>query len=246
MRSFSKRPCGRSLACALLFSMISATAPTSAMDGAKPAPGTPGRSAQPVAPEAVPVPEATADANAATSKSAAGEAAPATAPGSAPVPTEPGRPDIFNEQAQKTLESERITSSTRVHPLANKFPDQDVIVCSAGCEPGGRVVYKQAKATQRAVDTAEMVPSSAQAGSGSVIAKDNALTCVAGCYSTPKVYRAVEKRADLVPLTTVAPVAAESGADAGKVQKARQPTMGSGDWMNKINEDRKAKGAPAP
>ena len=156
-------------------------------------------------------------------------------------------------------------------------------------------------------EQAEMIPSSARAGDAASGRPGGAVTCVAGCYSTPKSYHGVDKRADLVPLDALKPAAspvlapaalpfapaavapeaaakpavpragaiadaprASAAADGGKwtatvapapadappvappatapadanAQKAKQRSMGSGDWMNKINDDRSGTAAP--
>lgn len=134
-------------------------------------------------------------------------------PDSVPLPP-PDEKDVYNQFAKEVLKSERAGNADAVHPLAAKYPNDDVIVCQAGCAPGGEIVYKERK-KPRVAETAEMVPTSSRPSANS-----NTLSCVAGCYTTPKAYKSVEKRNDLIapapaPQASAAPKpAATAAADA--------------------------------
>jgi hypothetical protein len=235
----------------------------SAEEAAHPAAKKPARIADPE-PAVTPPAAERASAPAAAPAAAAPKATPAAASESSPAPVKPAAPqkaeapkaagsghveptvptgnDVFSERAKEVLEAEsNIKQSAKVHPLALRYPDHDVIVCTAGCGPGGRVIYKERKDRRRGVGQAQMIPTSAQAGSApSTAAASNALTCIAGCFTTPKSYRAVEKRADLVTLPAAnetTPPAAEQPAPEAQAPQAgvgATADMLSGKWTTSV------------
>lgn len=196
-------------------------------------------SAAPAAPKATP---AAAPANQ-SAPAQAGE--PKSAGNGHVAPTLPSASDVYNERANEVLEAESSVKQTaKVHPLALRYPDHDVIVCTAGCGQGGRVVYKERKDRRRGIAQAQMIPTSAQASpEAAPAAASNALTCIAGCFTTPKSYRAVEKRADLVNVPMVSQAAPALPAAAAPEAQASQPGVGatadmfSGKWTSSDAED---------
>ncbi len=114
-------------------------------------------------------------------RSSSSAAAPAVAAAAKPAA------NYYDRRASETLKRDEQLSASPPHPLALAHPGYDVVVCEGGCqdERGPEIVYMERTPAPAVVDTAEMVPSSWDAaGSGPLI------SCLGGCYDTPKRYAA--------------------------------------------------------
>ena len=138
--------------------------------------------------------------------------------------------DYYDRRAKDLLQSEMDKSKVELHPLMQAHPDSYVVVCTAGCVSG------------RGAEIVSMLPKPAANQSPSAapatINGGNVISCVAGCgadgytsiASTPDSGTAVAATVGEW-MTTVAKVPASAEAPAPK-------SAGSGDWMDKINQDR--------
>jgi hypothetical protein len=143
------------------------------------------------------------------------------------------------------------------HRLQAPFPDHNVVVCLAGCVTGRETIVFFERRTVTDVITTATAPVAtgfirvADAGSSGAItsgqapvAEPGGVTCVAGCYNTPKTYSG---RRDVAAVPAAAPVtgrvfegtwltAAKEPvtvpAPAPTVKK-RRPTSGGSDWFTK-------------
>lgn len=145
-------------------------------------------------------------------------------------------PDDFGKRAQEALKAENAVQ--KPHPLQERYPDHNVVVCEAGCGPGGRVVFKEKKGARQPVDQAEMVTTSDGAEAE---ADDGVLNlyCAAGCYDSKKVIRSVE-----VPRSQQTPKPRADGARQDGTKNASNSE--SGKWLAKINEEASAQKPSAP
>jgi uncharacterized protein YegJ (DUF2314 family) len=133
--------------------------------------------------------------------------------------------DDFGRRAQEALKAENAVR--KPHPLQEKYPDYNVVVCEAGCGPGGKIVFKEKKSARQPVDYVEMATTSDAGSSGQDDAVLN-VVCAAGCYDSKKVTRAVE----LPRLRSTAKTRAE-------VDGAQKSSNGeSGKWLARINEEK--------
>lgn len=171
---------------------------------------------------------------AATPKAAEAPAVPATqqAVPQAPVQS-PSAPqhDVYSERTDKILKSEPGVGADKVHPLELRYPDHNVVVCTAGCGSGGTVVHKRAKTQRVAVETAEMIPSAAKVGDAPAAASSNTMTCLAGCFTTPKTLRALDKRADLINIKAPASAATLPSSASTPASPAAIADQLSGKWI---------------
>jgi uncharacterized protein YegJ (DUF2314 family) len=159
-------------------------------------------------------------------------------------------PDYYSKRAQKTV-NEAVNGKIRQHPIQDQFPDQNIVVCEAGCPSGktGQIMFMEAKAARKPRPTsAEMIPAAAGLG-GTATGLD--VACEAGCYGdgTPKTYSSLPGAASnlaLKGMTATSPAGnsatwvttvAKADADAPK------NSGGSGDWMKRIDTDKVGKKA---
>ena len=239
MRSYlSSRPLGRALFCSILALTVATLAPialagTSDDEPEAASDSSDNQSEQ----EAAPAPSTNTPAPAGNPATAPKQAAPAqTADGEKHVaPTD--TPDEFGRRAQQVLKAEKIND--KPHPLQAQYPDYNVVVCEAGCGPGGKIVYKEKKGLRTPIDTAEMVPSAARAG-GDVPASSSNILCVAGCGDSKKVYRGVERLAGSearAPAPKTAAVASPEAAPQSTTPAPRVSALAdakSGKWITTV------------
>ncbi|MGQ0671397.1 MAG: hypothetical protein ACT4N2_00755 [Hyphomicrobium sp.] len=176
-------------------------------------------------------------------------AQPPATPAGKPAATAGAPPakDLYGENARQILKAEQPKLQGKVHPLSLRYPEHDVVVCTAGCGPGGKVIQKTAKSAVVSAADAAMIPTAASMDSGAAAPSDDALRCLAGCYTTPKKYRSVEQPADLVDPPPVRPeTAAAAPTPNPEKHLDKQKGMGSGDWLGRINADRAVGGPAAP
>jgi uncharacterized protein YegJ (DUF2314 family) len=148
-------------------------------------------------------------------------------------------PDYYDRRAKELLRSDGDNGAVELHPLMEAHPDSFVVVCTAGCAAG------------RGATIVSMMPRPAvtqsPATSPDALNGGNVVSCVAGCGAdgytsmagTPSGYGSAGTATVGEWMTTVAKVPAGAEAPAPK------PT-GSGDWMNKINQDRAAQQKASP
>jgi|LNFM01.1.fsa_nt_gb uncharacterized protein YegJ (DUF2314 family) len=143
--------------------------------------------------------------------------------------------DYYDRRAKDLLQSDSDRSKVELHPLMEAHPDSYVVVCTAGCVTG------------RGAEIVSMLPkpAAAQAPVSTPDAQNggNVVSCVAGCGAEGNIAMASTPSAGPAIvgewMTTVAKVPALAEAPAPKA-------AGSGDWMDKINQDRAQQKAAQP
>ncbi len=89
-----------------------------------------------------------------------------------------GTSNIYDRWSQGVLKNEKSLRDT-LHPLAEKHPDQFVVVCEAGCDgPRDHIVAMKPKGTEASTDQ------QAQDASSGVETPNTDITCVGGCYES--------------------------------------------------------------
>ena len=152
--------------------------------------------------------------------------------------------DDFGRRAQQALKEENAVQ--KPHPLQERYPDYDVVVCEAGCGAGGKIVYKEKKGTRKTADVSELVTTAGSASAASTEEQGPmTLVCTAGCYDSKKVTRSVEMRGGSAQAQAPATRAsATADAMSGKWMpgegQAKRAGSESGSWMAKINGDHAA------
>lgn len=170
---------------------------------------------------------------------------------------DPGH-DSFRARAQQLLAAEGASRAT-YSKLGEKYPDYSIVICQAGCrDKTPEIVYF----APRTIQVAEMVPAAATAGHASEAkTATDAMTCLAGCYDTPRKYPA-QGRGETARLTEEAVeqyVRQQGTAPANGVvvsgrwlttvtHAPRNPRRGqeiegdsSGQWLRKIETQRRAR-----
>ncbi|WP_072396633.1 hypothetical protein [Hyphomicrobium sp. CS1GBMeth3] len=102
--------------------------------------------------------------------------------------------DYYTRRARTILDREKARLA-KPHPLAAAHPDQDIVVCEAGCADGSGalVVFSRERPVATEERQAIMVPTSASLSDASQAAS---ITCIAGCYGEKAaVYAAPSPRA---------------------------------------------------
>ena len=239
MRSYlSSRPLGRALFCSILALTVATLAPIALAGTSDDEPEAASDSSDNQSEQdAAPAPSTNTPAPAGNPATAPKQAAPAKAADGEKHVAPTDTPDEFGRRAQQVLKAEKIND--KPHPLQAQYPDYNVVVCEAGCGPGGKIVYKEKKGLRTPIDTAEMVPSAARAG-GDVPASSSNILCVAGCGDSKKVYRGVERLAGSearAPAPKTAAVASPEAAPQSTTPAPRVSALAdakSGKWITTV------------
>lgn len=136
--------------------------------------------------------------------------------------------DSFRARAQQLLAAEGASRAT-YSKLADQYPDHSIVICQAGCrDKTPDIVYF----APRKIQVAEMVPTAAIAGQASEAkTATDAMTCLAGCYDTPRKYSA-QGRGETARLS-------EEAVEQYVRQQRTQPANGvvvSGRWLTTVTE----------
>jgi uncharacterized protein YegJ (DUF2314 family) len=146
--------------------------------------------------------------------------------------------NYYDDRAKKMVGGEQ-KSKMRGHPLQEKYSDQNVVVCEAGCPSGktDQITFIEPKSARKPRSSAQMVQTAA-AGA----AKNLEVMCEAGCYgATPKTYHGVPGPALNAALKGLAASSAPAGSwvttiTSADAKPAAAPKAGSGDWMKRIEQ----------
>jgi uncharacterized protein YegJ (DUF2314 family) len=142
-------------------------------------------------------------------------------------------PDYYDRRAAEILKQDNADPRYEPHPLMSAFPDQEIIVCTAGCRDGSSAMIVSMKPKPVPVNNA----TDGQDTPGLI-------SCVGGCpenrsgtlIAMPAPVAGGSRMAATVGewMTTVAKVPANEAAPAPRASAG----AGSGAWMNTINSDR--------
>lgn len=142
-------------------------------------------------------------------------------------------PDYYDRRAAEILKQDNADPRYEPHPLMSAFPDQEIIVCTAGCRDGSSAMIVSMKPKPVPVNKA----TDGQDAPGLI-------SCVGGCpenragtlIAMPAPVAGGSRMAATVGewMTTVAKVPANEAAPAPRASAG----AGSGAWMNTINSDR--------
>ncbi len=149
--------------------------------------------------------------------------------------------DYYTERAKQAVGAEANIKG-RQNPIQIQHPDQNIVVCEAGCPSGraGQIMFMEPKSARKPAKSAEMIPTAAGPDASAALA----VTCVAGCYDTmPKNYHSLPDAANNVAALkglTPSPSAQTNNwvttvarADDAPLNK---PKAASGDWMKRIEQ----------
>lgn len=159
------------------------------------------------------------------------------------------RDDYYAKRAKDMLKADEQAADMTPHPLAAAHPDKYVVVCEAGCGPdkGAKIVYMAPRPDTEVATISSMVPTSSSGEAGAAAEDDNTITCTAGCYDSPKSYKARALASGPAGAAVNAPGAAFGNTwvttveDSGEQAKANP--SGSGAWMARINREREESGS---
>ncbi len=124
----------------------------------------------------------------------------------------------WQERANSRLDQEKSLLNSKEHPQAIAHPDSYVTVCEAGCRgKPDQIVYAIVKTEAASAGPAPYVPTDSSSepppSAGAAAAADMAdadITCVAGCYDSPKKFKARQTAQTAVKKASAAPVSSRA------------------------------------